>query len=138
MKSRTWQPRDFWRSIAFYEFRDSREWRYLLELNPSYDIRYHPAAGVKVNVSGDIGAGRKVPANSGGSGVLRTAPTVLAPIDTQPASLIPTDDLFFPYDTPDEYDDRLGAYTAMGIMNRDRTNGFSLDSRQALSDSQRP
>ena len=119
------------------EFRDSREWRYLLALNPSYDIRYQPSPGVKVNVSGDLGAGEKVPSSAGKSGLLKSTGLSLAPVPSPPSPFFRSEDLFFPWDSADEYNDRLGSYTAAGLLCRDRENGWSIDSRQAFSDSQR-
>ena len=58
MRKRQWTQRDRWNTLAFREYRDSREWRYLLALNPSYDIRYKPAPGVMIHTSGSIGAGK--------------------------------------------------------------------------------
>lgn len=137
MKNRTWQARDFWRTVAFKEYQDSREWRYLLALNPSYDIRYRPAAGVKINVSGELGAGEKTPNYAGNPGLLRVSGTNLVPGPTPPSPFFSNQDLFFPWDNADQYNDRLGSYTAQALLSRDRENGWSIDSRQAASDSQR-
>jgi len=138
MRTRKWQQRDFWRTIAFREYRDSREWRYLLALNPSYDIRYRPAAGVPIAVSGDIGAGEVSPEPRGRSGLLKTPGMTLDPItNSNNSPLIVNVEPYFPWDSQEEYNDRLGDYTASALLGRDRSNGWSIDSRQALSDSQR-
>ena len=42
---KTWKIKNTWSSVAYEMFRDSREWRYLLKLNPSFDIRFKPAPG---------------------------------------------------------------------------------------------
>ena len=68
---REWRPQDRWYSVAYHEFRDSREWRYLLALNPSYDIRYHPAPGVPINTRGYAGSDVPNPRTSGKGGVLK-------------------------------------------------------------------
>lgn len=136
MKNRVWHPRDFWRTVAYKEFRDSREWRYLLAINPSYDIRYRPAPGVKINVSGELGSGEKTPNNVGTEGLLRVSGTALVPTAAPPSPFFSTQDLFFPWDSEEQYNDRLGAYTASALLSRDRENGWSIDSRQAASDSQ--
>lgn len=136
-QKRVWQTTDDWRSLAFKRFRDSREWRYLLELNPSYDIRYHPAPGTQVNLTGALSEGKSTPGGAGSVGLLiqpdvnldlRTAP------QTDPESQSPT---IFPWDTEVDFINRLGQYTALGLLTSDRTNGFSLDSPQASSDTQR-
>jgi len=138
MRKRVWQDRDLWRTLAYREFRDSREWRYLLALNPSYDIRFKPAAGVTIHTRGYIGAGLPQPKQKGLSGILKNPDMVLDPavggLVNPPKTLQPS---FFPWNSGDEYVERLSEYTAQAILGRDRTNGFSLDSPQALSDTQR-
>ena len=137
MKSRTWQSRDHWRTLAYREYRDSREWRHLLALNPSYDIRTQPAAGVGVMVTGELGAGEPVPSLAGKRGMLKAPGMTLEPLTGSRNLFETTEPLHFPWDSEAEYMDRLGAYTGMALMARDRTNGFGIDSRQAFSDSQR-
>ena len=137
MRTRKWQSRDFWRTVAFKEFRDSREWRFLLALNPSYDIRYRPAAGVPIVTSGDIGAGEVTPEPRGRSGILKSPGMTLEPVINPQSPLQVNVEPYFPWDSQDEYNDRLGDYTAAGILGRDRSNGWSIDSRQARSDTQR-
>jgi hypothetical protein len=135
---RIWQSRDSWRGISFKEFRDSREWRYLLELNPSFDIRTHPAPGVPIHTRGYIGAGKSAPKQKGTAGILKNPDlvfdTAVGDQPNPPRSLRPS---HFPWNSADEYVERLGDYTAQAMLGRDRTNGFSLDSQQALSDTQR-
>ena len=67
---KTWTEKDTWNSVAYGLFRDTREWRYLIKLNPSYDIRYRPAPGTRVYVSGDAGGDTNPPKGSGKSGTL--------------------------------------------------------------------
>ena len=137
MRKRVWQDRDFWRTIAFKEYRDSREWRYLLALNPSYDIRYRPAAGVPIYTSGYVGAGKKVPERSGMAGLLKSPDMNLAKMMDNQSAITQGNTSYFPWESVDTYADRLGEYTATSLLTPDRTNGFSLDSPQAFSDSQR-
>ena len=137
-RKRRWGQRDRWNTVSYSEFRDSRQWRHLLALNPSYDIRYKPAPGVMIHTSGPIGSGKIVPSGSGTPGLLKNVDMNLelgrigdAPYDrSRQAS-------YFPWSTPDEYLDRAGDYTAQGVLSPDRTNGFSIDSPQAFSDTQR-
>ena len=137
MKSRTWQSRDQWRTLAYREYRDSREWRHLLALNPSYDIRTRPAPGIKVIVAGELGTSEPVPSLSGRSGMLKAPGMTLEPITGSGSLFESTEPPYFPWSSEDAYMDRVGEYTGMSLMARDRTNGFGIDSRQALSDSQR-
>ena len=134
---RTWRTGDTWRNVAYTYFRESGQWRYLLELNSSYDIRYQPSAGVEVHISGDVALGKSTPSQGGAPGTLRQVDTNLdlrsgsqpSPGDQAPG--------IFPWTSFGAYSDRLGDYTASALLNRDRTNGFGLDSPQASADTQR-
>jgi len=135
--SKNWGPADRWYSVAYMEFRDSREWRYLLELNPSYDIRYHPSPGMPIHTRGYIGAGEKTPVSSLQPGLLKTPGTNLElMIEGAPINQTTTPS-YFPWPSEEMYVDRLGDYTATALFTRDRSNGFCLDSPQASSDTQR-
>jgi len=137
MRKRVWSDRDFWRTVAFREYRDSREWRYLLALNPSYDIRYRPAAGVPIYTSGYTGADQKVPERKGMGGLLKSPDMNLAKMMAGQDATTQGDPAYFPWTSVDSYADRMGEYTATSLLTPDRTNGYSLDSPQAFSDSQR-
>ena len=137
MRKRVWKDRDFWRTIAFKEYRDSREWRYLLALNPSYDIRYRPAAGLPIYTSGYVGAGTKVPEQSGLGGLLKSPDMNLAKMMAGQDATSQDNPAFFPWSNVDLYADRIGEYTATSLLSPDRTNGYTLDSPQAFSDTQR-
>lgn len=135
---RNWRPQDRWYSVAYHEFRDSREWRYLLALNPSYDIRYHPAPGVPINTRGEIGAGTKIPTGSSTPGILKNPDLNLGVLlQDDPAQNTTREVSYFPWSSADGYIDRLGEYTAAALLTNDRTNGYALDSPQASADSQR-
>ena len=134
---RTWRSKDTWSNLGFRFFRDSREWRYLLELNQGYDIRYKPAPGVAIFVSGDTGEGKNNPSNATTPGLL-IQPDIN--LDLRTASLTNPEsqvDGIFPWNSFDGYVNRLGEYTAMSLLSPDRTNGFSIDSPQASQDTQR-
>jgi hypothetical protein len=137
MRKRIWKDRDFWRTVAFKEYRDSREWRYLFALNPSYDIRYRPAAGVPIYTSGYVGADTKTPERSGLAGILKSPDMNLAKMMADQDAIVQNDPTYFPWSSIDSYADRMGQYTATSLLSPDRTNGYSLDSPQAFSDSQR-
>ena len=134
---RTWRNGDRWNTLAYTYFRDSREWRYLLALNPSYDIRYFPATGVEIQVSGSLGEGKSTPGGAATPGRLKQVDTNL---DLRVSPTIGPGDGnegIFPWSTFADYSNRLGEYTAAGLMGTERTNGFSLDSPQAVVDTQR-
>ena len=139
-EKRVWQQKDTWRGIAYGRYRDSREWRSLLELNQSYDIRYQPASGTVINLTGETSQGKTT---SGSSNVQNgTLTQVGTNLDLRFTAATPTnlksqEGSIFPWDSAVEYADRLGQYPAMALLSSDRTNGFSLDSPQATSDTQR-
>ena len=136
IKKKVWSTQDSWRSLAFTEFGDSREWRFLLELNPSYDIRYQPAAGTVININGPLSEGKVTPSGMGRVGVL-IQPDLAADFRTAETTSENGQPSVFPWDSPVDYLDRLGQYTALSLLTLDRTNGFCLDSPQASRDTQR-
>lgn len=134
---RTWRTSDSWRGVAYTYFRESGQWRYLLELNPSFDIRYQPAVGVEIQVSGPVALGKNVPGNASTPGTLQQVDTNLdLRSSSQPTSADGAPGVF-PWSTYGGYAERLGDYTAAALLGPDRTNGFSLDSPQASADTQR-
>lgn len=136
-KQKVWKERDTWRGVAYQYFRESGQWRYLLELNPTFDIRYQPAPGVQIPITGTVGRGKSTPRTSGTPGTLQSVDINLdlrGKGKQQPADKAPG---IFPWDSFEGYAERLGEYTAQALLMPDRTNGFSLDSPQASSDSQR-
>lgn len=137
-EKRVWQQKDTWTSVAFGRYLDSRQWRALLELNPSYDIRYQPAPGTTVNLTGIDSQGKILSGKSASQGTLTQVGLNLDLRFTKSATtpgLQP--DTVFPWDSVVDYTNRMGQYTAMSLLAPDRTNGFSLDSPQASSDTQR-
>jgi hypothetical protein len=137
MRKRIWKDKDLWRTLAYSEYRDSREWRFLLALNPSYDIRYRPAAGVPIYTSGYIGANKKAPEKSGLSGLLKSPDMNLAKMMAGQDATTQDNPAFFPWSNVDSYADRMGEYTATALLSPDRTNGYTLDCPQSFSGSQR-
>tara|TARA_R110002012_G_scaffold109818_1_gene253994 strand:+ start:119 stop:538 length:420 start_codon:yes stop_codon:yes gene_type:complete len=132
-----WRNGDEWRTLAYEYYRDSRTYRYILALNPSFDIRYIPSPGVVVNVGGDVGPGEYKPSQASIPGTLQQVDLNLdlrAGPEVAPTSV---QNSIFPYDTLPVYADRLGQYTAAAILAPDRTNGYSLDSPQVGRDTQR-
>lgn len=136
-EKRVWHAKDTWRNVAFRRYFDSREWRRLLEINPSYDIRYEPHPGTTINLTGRDNQGK---IKSGGKASKGTLAQVGTNLDLTASPSSNPDSVkaeIFPYDKYSDYTNRLGQYTAMALLAPDRTNGYSLDSPQAQSDSQR-
>jgi len=135
---RVWRTTDKWRNVAYLYFGDSSGWRFLLEENPSYDIRYVPAPGTVINIETKPVQGKVSPGGPRNPGLLAQPDTNLdlrGPRSiTQPESGQPG---IFPWDNATAYANRLGEYTALALLTPDRTNGFGLDSPQADADTQR-
>jgi hypothetical protein len=135
-QKKTWKTYDTWRRVAYNAYTDSREWRHLLKLNPSFDIRYLPAPGTRIHLTGNLGSDKSGPSQGGGTGMLRFMTNNLD-LSTAPDKPGTAEAPYFPWESVDAYADRLGDYTAAGLLGRDRNNGFALDSPQAISDTQR-
>ena len=136
-QKRTWQNGDEWRTLAYTYYKDSRTYRYILELNPSFDIRTIPSPGVVVNVGGELGPGKYKPSQASTPGLLQQVDTNLdlrAGSEDLPPSLQSS---IFPWQSFAMYSDQLGRYTAAALLAPDRTNGFALDSPQAMGETQR-
>ena len=136
-KKKVWNERDTWRGVAYQYFRESGQWRYLLELNPSFDIRYEPAPGVQIPVTGIVAEGKSTPKQGGLVGTLKQVDINLDLRGGSRPSAADQSAGIFPWSSFEGYTERLGEYTAQAILNSHRTNGFGLDSPQASSDSQR-
>ena len=138
---RTWKERDRWNTVAYKTYRDSREWRHLLELNPQYDIRFRPAASVDIIVEGPVEASKKQPGGFGTPGLLRGTDTNLdlrgGYDDLTTYQTESQTEGIWPWSNEDLYIDRLGEYTAAGLFGTERFNGYMLDSPQASNDTQR-
>lgn len=136
-QKRNWQNGDEWRTLAYKFYRDSRTYRYILALNPSFDIRSIPSPGVVVNVSGDLGPGINQPGGASIPGTLQQVGLNLNLQSGSNDSPVSVQNGIFPYDSTALYAERLGLYTAAALLASDRTNGFALDSPQATGDTQR-
>lgn len=139
-KTKVWSEGDSWGKLAYTYFLDSREFRTLLALNESFDIRTQPAQGVNIFVETPPGAGAGITSNRAPAlpGTLEQMDMNVdlrrGPAATQRSDIAAD---IFPWDNLSGFTDRLTQYTAFSLMERDRVNGFSLDSPQATSDSQR-
>ncbi len=135
---RVWRTTDKWRNVAYLYFGNSSEWRFLLEENPSYDIRFVPAPGTVININTKPVEGKIAPGGATNAGLLAQpdinldlrGPRSTAQPDSRQAGI-------FPWDNITSYANRLGEYTALALLTPDRVNGFGLDSPQADSDTQR-
>jgi hypothetical protein len=140
-KTRVWQTGDSWNKLAYAYYGDSREFRRLIELNSGFDIRTNPASTIPVFITGPDGILGKTGSSdaAGAPGTLNQLSTALNlsgdsnpnPEQQDIATAI------FPWSNLSEYAGRLSEYTAYAILERDRMNGYGLDSPQARADTQR-
>ena len=133
-KTRVWQTGDSWNKLAYAYYGDSREFRQILSLNGSFDIRTNPAQGVPVFLTGPSGILGKSGLNgaAGSPGTLNQLSTALNLNGTNPNPKEPDiASAIFPWTNLGDYTQRLSTYTAAGLLNRDRINGYGLDSPEA-------
>jgi hypothetical protein len=140
-KVRIWQTGDSWNKLAYAYYGDSREFRRLIELNPGFDIRTNPASTVPVFITGPDGILGKTGSSdaAGAPGTLNQ----LSPALNLSGGSNPNPEqqdiatAIFPWTSLPEYAERLSEYTAYAILEKDRMNGYGLDSSQAKADTQR-
>ena len=125
---------DTWNGVAYTYYNDSREFRTVLQLNPSYDIRAYPAPGIPMLVLDSTGGITTVGSTASAVGSLIQPDQNVdlragAPSNVTPATI-------FPWDTVEEYEARQADYTVSGLADVNRLNGFTLDTNQALSGNQ--
>ena len=130
---RVWGAGDNWRVLGYLYYRNSLEYRQLISLNPSFDIRYLPAPGVEINASGQLGTGVPEPDLLGPGGQLMAPDTVIDLTKGYNTSPYPQaqDSTIYPWKDFGTYSNRLGQYTAAALLDQDRTNGMMLTSPQA-------
>jgi hypothetical protein len=134
---RVWGAGDNWRVLGYLYYRNSLEYRQLIALNPSFDIRTIPAPGVEINASGQIADGQPEPDLMGPGGGLQMVDTVIdLSNNINKTSTYPKTDqsTIYPWTTFGGYVNRLGQYTAAALLDTQRINGYMLDSPQARFD----
>jgi len=125
------RPGDTWNGVAYTYYSDSREFRTILGLNPGYDIRSFPTAGLPLQIFA-LGSGITTTGPSAGSLIQPDANIDLragSPTNTAPASI-------FPWDTVEAYEARRADYVPSALAEVNRLNGFTLDTSQALTGNQ--
>lgn len=131
---RVWGAGDNWRVLGYLYYRNSLEYRQLIALNPSFDIRSIPAPGVEINASGEMHTGQPEPGLAGPGGQMMAVDTTINLRDlggNSPPAPTSQQVNIFPWNSLGEYTNRLGQYTAAALFESDRINGMTLDSPQA-------
>jgi len=135
-KIHVWQEPNTWRALGYTYYSNSSDFREVLDLNQSFDIRRRPAEGVPVYVSAE-GRGK----TSEGFGLPGTLQQVEPGLNFSGDKSGSTDAdvaaAIFPWPSVDEYVNRLAKHTVASLYERDRINGYDLDSPQARGNSQR-
>jgi hypothetical protein len=138
---RNWMNGDTWRNVAYLYYRNSLQYKYLLALNPSFDIRYIPAPDVAINATGQVYKGLDQPEAIGPiQGSQGQLATVDIAIDLRNTTGKPGNfpkngvETIYPFSSYAAYADTLGGYTAAGLLDADRINGMMTDSPQASID----
>lgn len=139
-KVRVWQTGDSWNKLGYAYYGDSREFRRLIELNGSFDIRTNPASTVPVFITGPDGILGKT-GSSDAAGAPWTLNQLSPALNLNGSNPNPEEQdiatAIFPWTSLDGFTERLSEYTAYSLLERDRMNGYGLDSPQASSDTQR-
>lgn len=130
---KVWNEGDRWNEVAYVLYTDSREWRYLLALNPSYDIRSVPAAGVEIPVSGDLGDGKFRPASGQRPGTLKQVDLALDLRGSTSNRSSTAPEGIYPWSSFDLYVNRAGEYTSYALLAPETCNGPTLDSLKAAT-----
>ena len=139
-KTRVWQIGDSWSKLGYAYYGDSREFRYILELNSGFDIRINPASTVPIFITDSSGVLGKTTSSDaeGAPGTLNQLSTALdlSGSDENPeVQDIAT--AIFPWESLNEFTERLSEYSAYALLEKNRMNGYGLDSPQASLDTQR-
>lgn len=116
MKTIPWQPGFTWRKLGFVSRSSSLAYRDVLALNPSWDVTIEPPVGAVIYLEG-----------TASSGQLEAIPTGPNGGSAQISQEV------YPFDTFEDYTLALSKYSSGALMTVDRTNGFSMDSAQAVT-----
>lgn len=110
---------DTWRKLGYLYFTNSLDYRQVLEQNPQWDVTELPPVGAQLLISSTE--------ESGGAAGLTQGSFINTGVDDTDIKE------FFPYATESEYDEQLNKYTLQGVVERDRINGITFDSLQAIT-----
>jgi hypothetical protein len=114
MRTIPWQPGFTWRKLGFLSYSDSLSYREIIEMNPGWDVTVEPP----------IGAVIRYESPTPDSGLLGTNTTF------SPSSLQASEDIY-PFSSVKEYEKSIATYQLGNVLQVDRLNGWSMDSRQA-------
>lgn len=120
-----WEAGDTWRKVAYLYYSDSRQWRRILELNPSYTINEHPAPGVRIKVASGQTPNTQPPRAL--QGTLQQTPTTLN-LSTPQINLTNTDQFdHWPWSNRDAAIRRMARYPFQSLLQPSDVNGLTLE-----------
>ena len=120
-----WQTGDTWRKVAYLYYNDSRQWRRILELNPSYTINEHPAHGVRIKVAS--GQAPNVQPPRALRGTLQQTPTTLDLTTNQNNVTAKEGFDYWPWSSQDLAVRRMSTYPFQALLQPSDINGLTLE-----------
>ena len=106
-----------WRKLGYLFFQDSLSYREVLNQNSQWEVTKLPPIGAQLKISGSS-------TTNGGL----TQGTYIGGLQSGTSQ-----ESFFPYNTESEYVEALNRYTLQGVVTREKLNGYSMDSTQAIT-----
>jgi hypothetical protein len=111
------------RKLGYLYFTNSLDYRKVLEQNPQWKVTELPPLGAQIRVQASTNTVGTPGGLSQGSFVFGL------PTGQQQANI-------FPYDTEESYGMALNRYTLQGVIDREKINGITFDSTQAITGQQ--
>ena len=119
-----YQQQFTWRKLGYLFFSDSLSYREVLEQNPQWKVTELPPVGAQLRVSSSS-------STAGTPGGLTQGSFIFGLSAGQESANI------YPYDTERDYTTALNHYTLQGVIDREKLNGITFDSTQAITGNQR-
>lgn len=114
------QPQHTFRKLGYLYFTNSLDYRQVLEENPQWKVTELPPLGAQIRLS-------PVSNTEGTPGGLSQGSFVFGLATGEQRNDI------FPYDTQEDYTLSLNRYTLQGVIDREKINGITFDSTQAIT-----
>jgi hypothetical protein len=109
-----------WRKLGYLYFTNSLEYREVLEQNPQWKVTELPPLGAQLRISPSANT-------SGTRGGLTQGSFIFGlPAGENEARI-------YPFNTQQEYTSSLNRYTLQGVLDREKINGITFDSTQAIT-----
>ena len=116
------QQQHTWRKLGYLYFTNSLDYRTVLEENPQWKVTELPPVGAQIRLS-------PVTSNSTPGGLTQGYFVFGLPTGEESNN-------FFPFETKAGYTLALNRYTLQGVIDREKINGITFDSTQAITGQQ--